>query len=298
MNGADDPSNPDLQAALSENLGIPVSIRHREPLGGSGLHPVECLHTSAGRFFLKTSRDPRPGLFASEAEGLKALNMAASPICIPRAISFRDPTPTRAGFLVTEFLEPGPRGLGFEEELGRGLAAIHRSSRPSFGFDVMTYCGGTPQPNPWTDDWLTFYRTHRLQHQLQLGRAAGLFSAADQRAFFALFDRLDDRLNAPHEPPALIHGDLWSGNVHASGGRPVLFDPAAYFGHREAEFGMITLFGGFSPATYAAYQEVHPLADGWRERNPLYQLYHLMNHANLFGGHYVRSATDIARRYA
>jgi fructosamine-3-kinase len=210
-------------------------------------------------------------------------------------LAFEDPTPAAPGFLVTTFLEPERRAADFEEALGRGLAELNAATRDAFGFEIDTYCGTTTQPNPDTGRWVDFYRTHRLAHQLRLSRRR--YDRGAVRTFEALFVQLDDLLG-DDEPPALIHGDLWSGNLHADGPRPALIDPAVAYAHREAEIGMMTLFGGFSARVFAAYEEVRPLRPGWRERNPLYELYHVMNHATLFGGGYVSQAVGIAQRFA
>ena len=149
-------------------------------------------------------------------------------------------------------------------------------------------------------DWPTFWAERRLRPLVRRLRDGGGLDTDGARVLERLCDRLPERddLTGPPEPPARLHGDLWSGNVHvAAGGRPALIDPAAYYGHREAEFGMMTLFGGFSPRVFAAYDEAYPLEHGWRERNGLYQLYHLLNHLNLFGSGYHASVMAQASRY-
>ena len=159
------------------------------------------------------------------------------------------------------------------------------------------YCGATPQPNPLSPTWSDFYAEHRLHHQLRLARARGLAKRDGEvieRAIERARTLLDD-----DEPPALIHGDLWSGNLHVTpDGTPALIDPAAYYAHREAELGMMTLFGGFSARVYDAYDEARPLRAGWRERLDLYALYHVLNHFHLFGGGYGAQAVALARSYA
>jgi fructosamine-3-kinase len=203
-----------------------------------------------------------------------------------------------SSFLVLEDLGQGAPAQGFADQVGCGLAELHRASAPTFGFDAGNFCGATPQPNPRLESWVEFYRRARLEHQLALGVRRGHYTAADCRQIDALIARLDEWLTEPAEGPALIHGDLWSGNLHTTaGGLPALIDPAAHFAHREAELGMMTLFGGFSPRTFAAYDEAFPLDPGWRDRNPLYQLYHLMNHVTLFGAGYHGQVMAIARRY-
>lgn len=234
--------------------------------------------------------------FSAEAAGLEALRAADSGLRVPTVIAHRDEPATEA-FLLLEHIENVNRPAEFDETLGRGLARLHRtSSRQGFGFACDTYCGATRQINAWYTDWIDFFRDERLAAQVQLARHRGM-----SRVDAALCDRLLARLDewiADDEPPALLHGDLWSGNLLCdAAGVPVLVDPAAYFGHREAEFGMTALFCGFSRRMYDAYHEFHPLRPGWQERVDLYTLYHLLNHFNLFGGAYLREAMVIVRRF-
>lgn len=285
-----------IERALADALDEPVHITSTATLGGGCINEAARIDTNRGPYFLK--HNARGGaLFSTEAAGLEAMRASGTSLAIPSVIAFADPAPGAPGFLVASFLEPGPRGPDFDEALGRGLAELHGTTRPAFGFDIDTYCGETVQPNPDTPRWIDFYRDHRLGHQLALGRSRGLYDGAATASFERLLDRLDTLLDEP-AAPALIHGDLWSGNLHADGHRPALVDPAAYFGHPEAELGMMTLFGGFSRRVFDAYAEASMASPDWRARNPLYQLYHVMNHATLFGGSYVAQAVELAARYA
>lgn len=287
-----------IAEALGEELGEQVSVARLRRVSGGSINQAAVVETSAGEFFVKWNRHPIPDQFDREAEGLAALQGSDSGLRIPEPIAWRRPRGDTPAFLVLEYLEPGRRVADFDAQLGRGLAALHRTSAERFGFQHDNYCGATPQPNTWEGDWITFYREHRLRHQLQLAVDNRGVSGVDRRAYETMLDRLDVSLGIDPEPPALIHGDLWSGNLHvAPDGRPGLIDPAAYFGHREAELGMMNLFGGFSSAVYDAYDESYPLQPGWRERLPLYELYHVMNHYNLFGGHYGAQAFAIVRRF-
>lgn len=191
-----------------------------------------------------------------------------------------------AGRLVLERVETGPMSPAGEEELGRMLAAVHRAGAPRFGSlpaPGPLLVGRCQVPSPEGDDWCAYYLEHRL---LPLARRVGL-----EREVAAV------RVEAPAEPPARLHGDLWSGNVLADrAGRPWLVDPAAYGGHREVDLAMLDLFGAVPARTLAAYDEAHPLADGWRGRVPLWQLFPLLVHAVLFGGAYLGRSRDLARR--
>ena len=194
---------------------------------------------------------------------------------------------SRRSFSPLELLDSGSRRSGFDEELGRGLAALHRSGAPGFGLDHDNFIGRLPQPNGPCADWAGFYRVRRLGAQLELAVESRRIPDSLRRKFDRLFERLDELLG-PVEPPARLHGDLWGGNLHVDEqGRPCLIDPAVYGGHREVDLAMMQLFGGFGPRVFAAYAEAYPLADGHRERVGLYQLYPLLVHVNHFGGGYV-----------
>lgn len=284
-----------LEHALARAVGTSVRIRMRSGLGGGDISVVERIDTTAGSFVVKSGAGVA-GLFQAEADGLRAVRASGTSLRIPDVIMCHEAEPA---FLVLEDLGQGSPVADFADRVGRGLAELHGTSAPTFGFATDNFCGATPQPNPRRSSWIEFYRSARLGHQLELGTRAGHYSTDDRRRVAALLARLDTWIDEPDEGPALVHGDLWSGNLHtAADGLPALIDPAAYFAHREAELGMMTLFGGFSSRVYAAYQEARPLEPGWRDRNPLYQLYHLMNHVTLFGGGYHGQVMAIVRRYA
>lgn len=281
-----------VQRALSTALGGEVVVTGRRPLGGGSICDTVRLDTNRGRFVLKSAEGAGLGLFSAEASGLRALRAAASGLTVPEVVCVSEAAPA---FLVLEYLEAGPAVSDFDERLGRGLAALHRSPGPAYGFETTNYCGLTPQPNTWTTSWVAFYAEHRLGFQVERAAKAGLIAAAERKRLERFIRGLPECIFEPPEGPALIHGDLWAGNlvVDAAGG-PALIDPASYFAHREAELGMMRLFGGFSPRVYDAYHEAFPLEAGWRERNRIYQLYHLLNHLNLFGAGYLGQVMAIA----
>jgi len=285
-----------IREAIARTLGEDPGPLTFRPVSGGSINTAATFSALGRTLFAKWNDHPLPRQFEAEATGLVALDAADSALRIPAPLAFSDARGT--AFLILEYIEPGARRPRFDDELGRGLAALHRStSAHGFGFAMDGYCGATPQPNPWSRSWSDFYAEHRLTHQLRLARARGM-AQRDGDVIERAIDRARE-LITDDEPPALIHGDLWSGNLHVTPeGAPALIDPAAYYAHREAELGMMMLFGGFSARVYDAYDEAWPLSGGWRERSDLYSLYHVLNHFHLFGGGYGAQAVAIARRYA
>ena len=286
-----------LEAELRQALEAPgLQLLAADAVGGGCIHHVVRLRTSHGDWFAKWNDACAPDLFLGEAAGLRALREECSGLRVPEVLVALAPAEGRPACIVMEYLPPGEGPL-HDEALGRGLAALHAREAPAFGFSVTTYCGPTAQDNRPAAGWREFYAERRLRPLVARLETEGRLSGAERRSLDRVVERLPQLL--PHRPrPALIHGDLWSGNVLATGSGPALVDPACAACDPEMEFGISTLFGGFSERFFAAYHEVRPLAPEWRERNPLYQLYHLLNHQLIFGGHYGEEAQRIARRYA
>ena len=258
--------------------------------GGDTCDSFELALVSGTRLFLKTHAAPPAGLFAAEAAGLTELRRSGA-VRVP-AVIHADPS-----FLLLEFIDRGEPGAAYWRTFGHALARLHVTPAPCFGFLMDNWCGTTPQPNPRTTDGHAFFAEHRLLFQARRAHAAGLLAAAELARVEAVATRLPHLL--PDEPPALLHGDLWHGNAFAGArGEAVLVDPAAYWGWPEADLAMTRLFGGFDDAFYDAYRELRPLAPGWDERVPLYNLYHLLNHLNLFGTAYLPGVREVLARYA
>ncbi|TXT20520.1 MAG: Fructosamine/Ketosamine-3-kinase [Gallionellaceae bacterium] len=197
-------------------------------------------------------------------------------------------------FLALEFLDLS--GSGNERLLGGQLAALHRCTSAQFGFSQDNTIGETPQKNDWLSCWVTFWRERRLGFQLELAARNG-YGGKLQEMGRRLAERLPEFFDGYSPLPSLLHGDLWGGNhAFSAGGTPFIFDPAPYYGDRETDLAMTELFGGFGPEFYAAYRAAWPLDKGYAARKELYNLYHILNHANLFGGGYVRQAEDMMRR--
>ncbi|MCK6489454.1 MAG: fructosamine kinase family protein [Planctomycetes bacterium] len=274
---------PALAAWCAAHAG---GLRAAEAVGGGCISSAWRLDTGRGLLFAKINPHAPAGMFAAEAAGLAALAVAGGPR-IP-AVVHQD-----EGFLVLEWLRPGQAGTTAWERLGRALAVLHAAGGPRFGFAGDNWIGATPQPNAWDADGHRFHAA-RLRFQGRRAHAAGLLPAGDLDRLDRLCLRLPQLV--PASPPALTHGDLWSGNVVMTATGPALVDPAAHHGWAEAELAMTALFGGFPPAFYHAYEEAAPLP-GWRARAPLHQLYHLLNHLNLFGGGYASQVRAVLERW-
>lgn len=283
-----------LAAALADAIGVatgtPCPALTLGPIGGGDINRT--FHASGGphAWFVKTNRAEQLPIFEAEAAALDAL-AATDSVRVPRPLC----SGIAAGqaFLVLEYLDL--RGHGDAARLGEQLAQLHRvpQARPDgaqFGWAHDNWIGSTPQPNGWRHDWIAFWREQRLGHQLKLAAQKG-YGGALQRDGEALMARLDGLFVAYRPAPSLLHGDLWGGNHGYLADRsPVIFDPAIYVGDRECDLAMSELFGGFAPAFHAAYREAWPLDPGYAVRKTLYNLYHILNHANLFGGGYAAQA--------
>lgn len=232
-------------------------------------------------------------LFREEARSLAALG-ATGALRVPAVLGVgvaEGADGAETGWLLLEWLDPAPERTGMWAALGRGLARLHRTRAARFGWPADNFIGPLPQENSWAGDWAAFWWERRLAPQLRRAYDAGYFSPAERRRFERLGAGLAGRLAAAAEDgPSLLHGDLWSGNVHPTGGGVALVDPSSYHGHREVDLAMSELFGGFGRGFHEAYREEWPLAPGYaRERRPVYQLYYLLVHVNLFGAGYVGS---------
>ncbi len=285
-------------AAVEASAGRVLQVA---AVGGGCIAHASRVETSAGPLFLKWAAGAAGAGFEGEAAGLRALAAAApAEIAVPLPLDAAASAAEEPGFLLTEWIEPAQAGPHHWEKFGRALAALHRAASGGgggYGFNTDTYCGPTRQPNAWTDDWPAFFRDRRLGHLASLLRESGRWTRDMERMFDRLLTRLDDELPA-RPPPALLHGDLWSGNAFAAaGGVTALVDPATYVGDRETDLAMTELFGGFDPSFLEAYDEAWPLEPGYERRRAIYQLYHLMNHLLLFGDSYAgavsRTLSDI-----
>lgn len=285
----------DINAAIERATGSPVRADPPRSIAGGSISRTATIGTGTARYFVKLNdASASLAMFEAEAAGLKLLAQPGA-LRVPQPICFG--TSGATAYLVLEHIELGRgRGAAGDERLGAGLAAIHQMTRSHFGWDRDNTIGSTPQINRSTDDWVAFYRDHRLGFQLELAERNG-YAGALTKAGWRLLEKLPVICAGHHPAASLLHGDLWGGNAAFDrDGVPVLYDPAVYFGDRETDLAMTELFGGFSAEFYRAYQTAWPLAEGYERRRDLYQLYHVLNHLNLFGGGYASSARRLIDR--
>lgn len=293
-----------LADAIGEVTGDGVEPVSVENCGGGCIHRAEIVSVEGGRsFFVKSSPDAQQ-IFAAEAAGLEAL-AATEALRLPRVLG-QAHLGNREACLVLEAIHPArEKHADFWREFGAGLAKMHQGAQHDvgsggrFGFQHNNYLGASHQINAWTQQWPSFFAEHRLKYQMDLAHRNGVATKELLQLVERVIERIEKLIGVPPEPAALVHGDLWSGNfLHDEDGLPVVFDPAVYYGHREAELAMPLLFGGFHDDFFAAYHDIWPLESGWRQRVEIYKLYHLLNHLNLFGSGYLDGCLAIVRQFA
>jgi len=274
-----------IQAAL-HSAGIDVAGAEPRPVAGGDISAAWRLDGAAGSVFLKTGPASSYEMFAAEAEGLSELAQANA-VRVPAVIAFGEHRDS--AFVALEWLSFENIGRASERQLGEQLAALHRTTKLRYGWHRDNTIGLTPQKNAWSDSWVDFFREQRLGYQLELAAGSG-FTGALQTEGARLLKRLPVFFEHYTPVASLLHGDLWGGNWSSCDGQPVIFDPAVYYGDRETDLAMTRLFGGFGKTFYDAYESSWPLQPGHRERRDLYQLYHVLNHLNLFGSGYLGRA--------
>jgi protein-ribulosamine 3-kinase len=292
-----DPVAQSLGAAIGAATGSAFDVVAMRPVDGGCIHnALEVTgRTARGeqRYFAKVNEAAHAPLFAAEADGLAAI-AAANALQVPRVVAHG--SDGERAWLVLEWLELAALTAASAAHLGAALGAQHRVVQMRFGWHADNFIGASPQRNGWSDDWSAFWRDHRLHAQLRF--------AAKNRLPSRMIDRGERLASDGHEllrghaaAKSLLHGDLWSGNAAASdASHGVVFDPAVYVGDPEADLAMTELFGGFPPDFQAAYRAEWPLEAGYTVRRDFYNLYHLLNHANLFAGDYVRQAQQSIER--
>ncbi|WP_040730101.1 fructosamine kinase family protein [Thiocapsa marina] len=275
---------------IAHATGRPFRIRREQSVGGGCINRAVVLADGARAYFVKLNSADRLEMFEAESAGLAALG-AANAIRVPEPVCTG--VAGNQSYLAIEHLDLAGRLDG--AEAGRRLAQLHRCTAPDFGWHRDNTIGSTPQHNTQTFDWVEFWRVHRLGFQLDLAARNGhgrALSGSGERLMSVL-----DHLIGHRPAPSLVHGDLWGGNIGATReGEPVIFDPAVYYGDRETDLAMTELFGGFGSDFYAAYREAWPMPPEYDTRRILYNLYHILNHLNLFGGGYLAQAKGMMDR--
>ena len=271
-----------------------VKISRYEQVHGGDINECYCLHGQDNNYFLKLNDAGRfPGMFEMEADGLEALRNNSA-LVIPGII--KQGIEKDQQWLLLQWMEKEAPAKNSLQDFGTALANMHQQPQLYFGWHRNNYIGSLQQANAQYPNWADFYTQCRVMPLVKMLFDSGAFSKTDRDAAASLCKKAGDIF--PPEPAALLHGDLWSGNyMFATDGKVAIFDPAVYYGHREMDIGMTKLFGGFSQPFYDAYHETYPLEKGWQHRLPLTQLYPLLVHAVLFGGHYIQSATEIIARF-
>jgi len=285
----------EIEKTLSLYFEMPVKVLEIRPMQGGAINKAVLIRCAQGTFFAKfNSLSEMPDLFEKEKEGLAMLANSKT-LKVPHILDVFHWNGQQG--LLMEYLENGTPHYDFWNDFGQQLAELHRNSNNSFGLAHDNYIGSLPQTNQLHGNWIEFFITQRLEPMLSRAIDSGKADISLIDKFQHLYKRLPELM--PEESPALLHGDLWAGNFMANlDGEPVVFDPSVYYGHREVDLAMSQLFGGFDRAFYDAYDEVYPLAPGWENRLPLYNLYPLLVHVNLFVGSYIQSVKNILNRYS
>ncbi|MEG4855691.1 fructosamine kinase family protein [Microcoleus sp. B5-D4] len=298
-----------IAARISEVTGNKFSIDNRRSISGGCINQGYSISSSSRTYFVKINQACQVAMFEAEALGLQQMRQTQT-IRVPEPICWG--TEGNSAYIVLEWLDLGSRGGDRAwEEMGRKLAEMHKYTPPSppllrggeepnsgllrgvFGWDINNTIGSTVQINNWTANWAEFWAEHRIGYQLKLAKRRGGHFPQGER----LLEMIPELLAGYEPQPSLVHGDLWGGNAGVtSTGEPVIFDPATYFGDREVDIAMTELFGGFPALFYRGYNQVWSLDGGYERRKSLYNLYHILNHFNLFGGSYESQANQMIKR--
>lgn len=283
-----------IQQVISNHTGKQISIDSFKTVPGGDINEAYQVQTTIGSFFIKVNDAKKyPDMFELEAKGLEVLAKSKA-IKIPEVIETGQLN--HDAFLLLEWIEQGSLSYSFWENFGQQLANLHQTTSDQFGWDKDNYIGSLAQYNSWKKDWSEFFILNRLEPQLKLAIEKGVMNRPHSNAFERLFHKID--MLFPNERPALLHGDLWSGNFMVDiDGEPVIMDPAVYFGHREMDLAMTKLFGGFDEPFYHSYNVTFPLEKDWEERILLCSLYPLLVHVNLFGAGYLSQIESVLKRF-
>lgn len=275
---------------ITNNTGIAFEINSSQGISGGCINTAFMITNGTEKYFVKMNQHSRADMFRAEFQGLNELY---------KSHTLRVPQPVCTGvaesqcYLVLEFLEMGSANHAGAQTLGKNLAAMHQVTSEQFGWDMDNTIGSTPQINNSSSDWIEFWKYQRLGFQLDYAERTGKNGRVIERGY-RLCESLDYFFDNYTPTASLLHGDLWSGNyAYLKNGEPVIFDPATYYGDRETDIAMTELFGGFSPDFYTEYNQCYPLDTGYKTRKTLYNLYHILNHMNIFGGGYMSQAENM-----
>lgn len=280
-----------IEQHIKQSTGSDFNIRTNNSVGGGCINSAFRVTDNGLDYFIKTNDVSKAQMFEAEAEGLKEM-AASNTIRVPLPVCYG--THDNQCYIVMEYLDMG--GSADMAKLGQQFAAMHRVTADRYGWRIDNTIGSTHQPNAWMDDWIEFWRERRLGYQLQVAARNG-YGGELQRLGERLLSDMPALFNDHDPEPSMLHGDLWGGNYGAlRDGTPVIFDPAFYYGDREADLAMTELFGGFGANFYAAYNQVWAVDQGYEVRKTFYNIYHIINHANLFGGAYQGQAISMMKR--
>jgi fructosamine-3-kinase len=282
-----------FESILFEGLGQEIQVTNYEFLSGGNINNAVKIDTAKGYFFVKWNESDHAEAFACEARGLELLRNTQE-VQVPEVIAFGHKM--QKSYIILDYITSPRPQAGYWEHFGRVLAKLHSHTHTHFGLDYDNFIGSLKQTNEWMEDSVEFFIEKRLRVQASLALYNGEIPRALYDKFNSLYAKLPDLL--PAEKPALLHGDLWSGNVMVgNNGWVCLIDPAVYYGNREAELAFTKLFGGFTPAFYKAYAEAAPLEKGFEERVDIYNLYPLLVHVNLFGSGYLSGIEKVLKKF-
>lgn len=281
-----------VQDVLRESYNITAdSVRS---VSGGSINRAYKISSGSDDYFLKINATSPPDFFTREAEGLTELRKAGTDLIVPKVIAAEDPAEDHPGFLLMEFIPSSQSGDSFS--FGTELAKLHQTKRNHFGFHADNFIGSLPQINSARDNWVTFFSECRIEPQLKMAIDSGKLQSGILSNWKHLLSSLNDLI--PECSPSLLHGDLWGGNyLFSETGAAVLIDPAVYYGHPEMDLAFSKMFGGFSDGFYRGYESVQPLEPGFEERIPIHNMYPLLVHVNLFGGHYTNQLISLLKRF-
>jgi len=281
-----------IETHLSKTLGH--NLQNIHSVSGGSINQAFKISAGSADYLLKINASAPKDFFIREAEGLKELKKAGTDLIIPDVVAAEEPSEDHSGFLLMQFISSSRSGNSFS--FGAELAKLHQTNRQYFGFDTDNYIGSLPQENSDHDAWISFFCECRIEPQLKMAIDSGKLQPGILSNWERLLSTLPDII--PGCSPSLLHGDLWGGNyLFDEAGSAVLIDPAVYYGHPEMDLAFSKMFGGFTADFYRGYESVQSLEPGFEKRAPIHNIYPLLVHVNLFGGHYTNQLLSLLKKY-